>query len=91
MRVLWKAVDGREFVIDTDKEGLKTQEDLMNHIAKLRREHGYEDPTFVQAITQPGVEFENAIDSRDLPEDLRKQVEEAALEALEKPDPKKMN
>lgn len=91
MKILWKAVDGREFVIDTIKEGLNTQEEIMEHIAKLRKKHGYDDPTLMHAVTKPGLNWENTIDANELPDDLRKQIEESAREALERPDPKKMN
>jgi len=92
-KVLWKAANGREFEIDTEKENLKTSEDLHEYIAKLRKEHGYDEPDFAYAVSAPGIDLESAVgkttEIEDLPEQLKNNVKKAILEA--KPDPKKLN
>jgi len=96
MRVLWRAHDGREFIIDTKKEGLKTNEDIMKHIAKLRKEHGYGLPTFMSVMgTNPvgkaTAEDVSHVDVNDLDEEMRDKVKQAFKEYIVKPDPKKLN
>lgn len=102
-RVLWKAIDGREFIIDTRKLGIDTVEQLQEHIAKLREENGYEQPDLLKNHTVSHFQPMNAsaeriirkhkavIDTADLPDDLRKEMEETYQEALNRPDPKTLN
>jgi hypothetical protein len=87
--VLWKAEDGREFRIDTKREGLKTMEALYKHIDKLRKEHGYKAPDFMGVMGKPGVDVGQGIDYNDLPESAKKDVAQALSEV--KPDPKTLN
>jgi hypothetical protein len=89
-RVMWKAVDGREFIIDTEVEKLNTQEDLINHIAGLRKKHGYEEPTFM-SLSGPRAHELDSLHTDDLPEHLRQKVVDTIKEGLDRPDPKKAN
>ena len=45
-KVLWKSIDGREFIIDTNKLKIETVEQLQEHISDLRKQYGYEEPKF---------------------------------------------
>lgn len=89
-RVMWKAVDGREFLIDTEELKLNTQEELLQHIAELRKKHGYEEPTFMH-LSGPQAHKLDSIDTSELPDDLREKVSSVIKEGLERPDPKTMN
>lgn len=88
-RVLWKAADGREFIIDTKEEGLKTIEEIHEHIAKLREKHGAQQPDFMSVVAQPGYDTGAGVDFNDLPDNVKEQVAQAMADV--KPDPKKMN
>ena len=92
-RIMWKAVDGREFIIDTEVEKLNTQEELVKHIAGLRKKYGYEEPTFMSLSGPRAHELDGAgtLDINELPEHLRQKVNEVIKEGLERPDPKKVN
>ena len=87
--VLWKAIDGREFIIDTLALGIKNQEQLLAHVDKLRQEIGCEKPDFVHVAGDIGA-FEG-VNTDDLPENERKLVVEAIANSIQKPDPKKQN
>jgi hypothetical protein len=89
--VLWKASDGREFRIEVKKLGLKSMEEVYDHIAELRKKHGYETPTFVHAVAKPGIDLGPSTDVSELPDHLREEVEKTIKEGWEQPDPKKMN
>lgn len=89
-RVMWKASDGREFIIDTEKLNLHTQEQLLEHIAGLRKEHGYEEPTFMH-LSGPQAHKLKSIDTSELPDDIRDKVNDVIKEGLNRPDPKTMN
>ena len=103
-KVLWKAIDGKEFVIDTKKLGIETVEQLQSHITVLRKQHGYEQPdfggkndimthaiTFNSKVQKKFEKYSGTIESENLPENLRDSVVERAIEALKKPDPKKLD
>lgn len=102
-KVLWKAVDGREFVIDTNALGITTVEALYAHIAELRKQHGYEQPDLSKnnmishayvndsELEKELMKHKGTVDARELPEDLRNDMEKNSLEALSKPDPKKLD
>ncbi len=88
-RVMWKSLDGREFLIDTHKLGIKNQEQLLAHIDKLRQEIGCAKPDFVHVMGD--IAAFKGINTNDLPENERKMVMEAFTTSLQKPDPKKQN
>jgi hypothetical protein len=102
-KVLWKAIDGREFIIDTNKLKINSIEELNNHIAELRKEHGYEQPdlnknnmvshafAMTPEVEQKLKKHKGVIDIKDLPEDLKKDLEKELIEAFNKPDPKKLD
>lgn len=96
-KVLWKAVDGKEFVIDTEELKLGTMQELHDHIDMLRQEYGYDKPTFLHAeavgpgrtLADYGVE---AVDVSALPEYLRDGVLDTIKEHKNKKyDPKNLN
>ena len=89
-RIMWKASDGREFIIDTLELGIHNQEQLMNYIAELRKQHGYEEPTFMHA-SGPEAHKLDSTHTDELPDDLRDQVLDVIKEGLNKTDPKTMN
>lgn len=93
--VLWKAADGKEFIIDTDKEGIDTMEGLYEHIAMLREKHGYMKPHAMSVVplqkgTLDRYDF-GGVDTSELPDYLRKAVEDKVKEDISKPDPRKLN
>ena len=102
--VLWKSIDGREFYIDTNKLKIETVEELQGHISSLRKKHGYEEPKFGNGndimthaqVFDPSLvkkfeKYGGTVKSEDLPENLKNEIEKLTLEALAKPDPKKVN
>ena len=102
--VLWKAIDGREFYIDTNKLKIDTVEQLQKHISDLRKQHGYEEPKFGNGnniITHAQVfnstlikkfeKYGGTIKTEDLSDGLKENIEKAITEVLQKPDPKKVN
>lgn len=90
-RILWKAVDGREFIIEPNKLGLKSMNEVYAHIADLRKKHGYNEPTFMHAAAAPNIDVGDAIDVDELPGELREEVKKVIVEGMNKPDPKKLN
>lgn len=88
-KILWKALNGREFIIDTELLGLKTMEDVYKVIDGLRKEHNTGEPTFMTAVGD--IPKKDTIDINSLPADLQEKAKEAMKEAWEQPDPKKMN
>ena len=88
-RVLWKAENGREFVINTKKEGLTTMEALHEHIDGLRKKHGCKTPDFIHVASKPGYDDGSNVHFDDLPEHLKEGVAEAISNV--KPDPKTLN
>ena len=96
MRILWKASDGKEFIIDTVKEGLNSQEDVLNHIDKLRKENGYDQPTFmsVEGASDEGqamVTQMNPVHVDELDPELKEKVNEVIAEGINRLDPRKLN
>ena len=89
-KVMWKASDGREFMIDTVELNINNREELMTHIDKLRKENGYSEPTFMH-VSGPEAHVLDAIHTDELPEEVRSKVLDVIKEGLEKPDPKTMN
>lgn len=102
--VLQKAIDGREFYIDTNKLKIETVEKLQKYISDLRKQHGYEEPKFGNGndiITHAQVfdpslikkfeKYEGTIKSEDLSKELKNEIEKRTIESLEKPDPKRAN
>ena len=102
-KVLWKAIDGREFIIDTNALGISTVEALYVHIAELRKTHGYEEPDLLKNnmishahINNPELEEEfmkhkGTVDVKELPDDLQADMKKLSAKALSKPDPKKLD
>lgn len=103
-KVLWKSIDGREFIIDTNKLKIETVEQLQEHISDLRKQYGYEEPkfgagndiithaqVFDQSLIKKFEKYGGTMKTEELPEDLKKEVEKRTIEALCKPDPKNMN
>ena len=88
-RILWKALDGREVIIDTNELGLKNMEEVYAYIAELRKKYNIGEPNVMTIVGQ--VEDPHAIKVEQLPDHLQEQVKKSAQEAWEKPDPKKMN
>ena len=89
-RILWKALDGREFIIDCEKLNLKDMEQVYAHIAELRELHNTGEPTFMSAagdVPNDG----STVDINSLSPDIQEKVKETIAEASQKPDPKKMN
>lgn len=95
-KIAWKASDGRMFHIDTDKEGIVNQEQLYAHIAKLRKDNGYDEPTFVSLYgqTPEGERFAKSMCNTtldDVEPEYREEVERLVKEALNRTDPKSLN
>jgi len=95
-KIGWKAVDGRMFIIDTAKEGISTEEQLHEHIAKLRKDNGYEKPTFMTVhatnpVYQTSAESLSNATIDDINPEHREEVQQVILEGLDKPDPKTLN
>ena len=102
--VLFKAIDGREFLIDTNKLKIGTVDELQKYISEIRKKHGYEEPKFGNgndiiahaqvfdpALVRKFEKYGGALKSDDMPENLKDELEKRTLEALGKPDPKKAN
>ena len=95
--VLWKASNGREFTIDTEKEGINTETELMNYIQKLREELGLPAPDYMAVpMVKPTAEKFVSSDTPhidDIPVDpkLKQEMKNDILAALAKPDPKTLN
>ncbi len=95
-RIGYKATDGRMFIIDTIKENINTDKQLHEHIAKLRKEHGYPEPTFmtIQAanpIYQADAEALSNATMDDIKPEYRKKAEQVIEEGQNRPDPKTLN
>jgi len=90
-RILWKAYDGREFIIEPHKLKLNSMEEVYVHINELRKKHGYEDPTFMHVVAPPELDVGKTTDTSELPDKLRAEVENVIKEGLGRPDPKKQN
>lgn len=87
----WKAVDGRVFEIDTIENNIENMEQLQEHIAELRKKHGYDEPTFMHVDAKPGYDVGTTVDVEELPDDLKEKVKQVISEGLNKPDPNKLN
>ncbi len=88
-RILWKALDGREVIIDTEELGLKNMEEVYAYVAELRKKYNTGEPNVVTVVGN--VEDPNAIKVEQLPDHLQHEVHKAFQESITKPDPKKMN
>lgn len=89
-RIMWKASDGREFMVDTSK--CDTMEDVQAEIARMRQELGYEEPTFMSVTAAPGVDVGDYPHEDDIEDpELREKVKRTIREGMSRPDPKKMN
>lgn len=95
-KVLWKAADGKEFVIDTEELQLGTMQELYDHIDMLRQKYGYDKPTFSHVEAGPGHTLAElgveAVNVSALPEELRCDVLDTIKEHKNREyDPKKLN
>lgn len=89
-RILWKALDGREFIIDTNELGLKSMEEVYDYVAELREKYNTGKPDVMLAAGDVPKDA-STVESEQLPEHLRSELDKSFKEALAKPDPKKMN
>jgi len=91
-RALWIAPDGRKFNIFFSNE-----EELYEKIAAIRSEHGYPQPskennTMMAAVNLTSEQIlKAAIQSEDLPEEFRKQLEEQFNKVINKAESKGLN
>lgn len=90
-KIVWKAADGREFLVDTSD--CETMEDVQEKVSQLRREHGYEEPTFMSVqVNDPTVDLGPYMHEDDIKDpELREKIKAAIREGMNKPDPKKLN
>lgn len=89
-RILWKALNGQEFIIDTNELGLNSMEEVYEYVAELRKKHNTGEPDVMMAAGDVPKDS-SAIDSSELPENVRNEMNRSMKEALAKPDPKKLN
>jgi len=73
-RILYKAINGQEFMIDTNELGLNSMEEVLDYITKLRKEHNLESPALMIASGNTATDFNS--DMGELPESLKRVVEE---------------
>lgn len=85
MRILWKAINGREFIIEA-----KNMEEAKKEIEKLRKEHNIDNVSTMVAYGDVPKE-QCDIDSEELPKEERELLHKAAATNLAKPDPVKLN
>ena len=90
-KIMWKAADGKEFEVDTSN--CDTMEDVQKIINKLRKRHGYEEPTFVAASSSdPSLDLGPYIHEDDIEYPvLRAEIKEVIRQGRNKPDPKTLN
>lgn len=88
MTVLWKAIDGREFIIEAD-----TLEEVYEAIAELRKQYNIATPDCMTAAgdVDQFPDSHTAIRAEELSEDIQEALKEQFEESLAKPDPKKLN
>ena len=96
MKIGWKAPDGKMFHIDTVKDNIVTKKDLEDHIAKIRKEHGYQQPAMMVALLINKLkEKESKKFATDHIDDLDPSeqdiIKNKIIEAFGKPDPNKLD
>lgn len=89
MKVLWQALDGRQFIISAD-----SMEEAQKTIQDLREELNVENPDFIaiEGDTEKFPELKQYTHLDSLPEDLQEEIKDAMNLSKElSPDPKDMH
>lgn len=85
MRILWKAINGREFIVEADN-----MQQAKEKIEQLRKEHSIDQIDTMVAYGDVDSKGCDAI-GEEFSDDIQEKLHKAAADTLSKPDPKKQN
>jgi hypothetical protein len=85
MRVLWKALDGRDFIVEGE-----TMDEILSKIAKMRVEYNTPTPTIQVAIGKD-LDIAGGIPIEDMPVDIQERLYKEVNSSADEPDLDDMN